>query len=631
MSLKKTTRSAKPEGGNQNSIKVQRRKPFDEKHIIGFLFATCFLVTLFLGVLLTALVALKIPDIRTVSHYKPLQTSYILDRRGRVVERIYTENRDVVPLSSMPVLLPKAFVAAEDGRFYGHPGLDFFSVIRAVFINLKRGGKAQGASTITQQVARSLLLTREKTYLRKFKEAILAWRIDTLLSKEDIIYIYLNQIYLGEGAYGVEAAAQVYFDKHVGELSLGEMAVLAGLPQAPSRYSPYHNREAALSRQRYVLNRMAADGYISKENALRAFEAGLHFAKKEPVNLVDSGYYNAIVKKRVRKVITAPLERAGVRIYTHLDLDQQRAAVQAVRNGVMAAFGRQATLGMEKNKVPQGALVSIDGCTANVRALVGGADYSLSHYDRAAIARRQAGSAFKPIIYSVALLNGWQSQSMILDAPLSISAGAGKRWNPKNYTGRYYGETTLAEALAHSYNTAAVRLLQKVGLRQVYKLSEALGITSEMPDDLSLALGSVEVSLLELTAAYTPFICSGRYTAPRFIDRIEKPDGSVIINDRYTSRNVMTGNVASQMKGMLQLVITEGTGIRAQGVPGVSGGKTGTSDESKDAWFIGFNNSTMTGVWVGHDHNEPLGKGENGGRTAAPIWRDFMLKTEGQR
>ncbi len=631
MSSEKRTRTRKRPAAKKKPGRTVRKKPFGEKHIIGFLFGICLLLTLFLGTLLTSLTLLKIPDIRTVSHYRPLQTSYILDRNRRVIERIYKENRTVVPLSDMPHLLPKAFVSAEDGRFFQHPGLDFFSVLRAAITNIKRGGKAQGGSTITQQVARSLLLTREKTYLRKFKEAILAWRIDSLLSKEEILYIYLNQIYLGGGAHGVEAAAQVYFQKHVEELTLAEIGILAGLPQAPSRYSPLDHPERALKRQRYVLNRMAADGYISKEEARGAFQTKLMLPERRKKICTECGYYTSIVTKRARKMLGSSLVRAGVKIHTFLDLKMQEAAVAAVRSGVKASFGRQVRKGKGKRKVPQGALVSMDGCSSEVRALVGGTDYYASSFDRAAIARRPAGSAFKPLVFSAALSAGWGPQSKILDAPISISGGLGKRWRPKNYSGKYHGDTTLADALAYSYNTAAVRLLQKVGLNRVQDLSRKVGITSKLPNDLSLALGSVDISLLELTASYTPFICKGRYGAPRFIDRITTNDGTTVVESRIKKSTVLSQDVASQIRQMLSLVISKGTGKLAQGLSGISGGKTGTSDESRDSWFIGFNGDTMTGVWVGHDQNESLGSEENGGRTAAPIWLDYMKRAKESR
>lgn len=277
------------------------KKPLNEKHIIGFLFAISLSLTLFIGGLLLILALLKIPDIRTVAEYQPVQASEILDRHGRVITRIYQENRTVVPLSKMPSYLAQAFVSAEDSRFYTHPGLDFWSVFRAAIINAKTGRRAQGGSTITQQVAKSLLLSPEKTYLRKFKEAILAWRIDTLLSKDEILHIYLNQIYLGSGAYGVEAAARNYFDKSASELSLGESALLAGLPQAPSRYAPDKHMDAARKRQRYVLNRMAEEGHITSVQARKAYERPVQLVSGKRKALGEYGYFIQLVRKQAEK------------------------------------------------------------------------------------------------------------------------------------------------------------------------------------------------------------------------------------------------------------------------------------------------------------------------------------------
>lgn len=625
------SRTTSPAGAAKTPRRTVRRKVYNERHIIGFLFSVCLLLTLVLATLLGGMVALKIPDIRSVSQYRPLQTSTIVDRHDTVIEKIFEENRTVVSMAQMPKLLPKAFVAAEDGRFFEHPGLDLFSVLRAAFINIKRGSRAHGGSTITQQVARSLLLTREKTYLRKFKEAVLAWRIDSLLSKEDILFIYLNQIYLGGGAHGVEAAAQTYFDKHVQELTVGEMAVLAGLPQAPSRYSPLKHPKRAIKRQRYVLNRMVADGYIDRRTARSAFERGLELRKKTVRRRFDAGYYTEIVKKKVRKLVDPSLLRSGITIHTTLDTRMQAAAVKAVRAGVAASLGRRAAKEKTKMLPPQGAFVALEACSGKVRAVVGGTDYSRTQYDRATMARRPAGSAYKPIVFSAALENGWRPGSKILDAPLSITGHDNKPWRPKNYSGRYHGEVSLVEALTYSYNTAAVRLLQKVGLDAVQRLSSGMGIRSEMPGDLSLALGSIDVSLVELTAAYSAFTCGGVYSPPRFIEKIEQSNGTVLYSNRDERKRVLSRTTAKDMREMLEKVITAGTGSLAGGLEGRSGGKTGTSDNNRDAWFLGFHDDTVAGAWVGYDQNETLGTQENGGRTAAPIWRDFMQNTTSHR
>ena len=606
----------KPPASSSKTRKRVYKKPLNEKHIIGFLFSISLLLTLFLGSLLLGLVLLKIPDIRTISEYQPAQASEILDRHGNVIERIYTENRTVIPLATMPSYLPQAFIAAEDSRFYSHPGLDLWSVFRAAINNMRSGRRGQGGSTITQQVAKSLLLTPEKTYLRKFKEAILAWRIDTLLSKDEVLHIYLNQIYLGNGAHGVEAASQAYFAKHAKDLTLGEAALLAGLPQAPSRYAPHRHLEAARKRQRYVLNRMVAEDFVNSEMARVAFEHPLSLAGGRKEALGINGYFVQLVRKQAEKILDTSLNRAGVRIYTTMDSMEQKQAAAALRHGVNTYFPG-------KSKV-QGAVVSIDACSGKVRALTGGLDFNTSAFDRATLARRSAGSLFKPILYSAAFTHGFTPQSTIVDSPLSVRGGDGKRWNPRNFSGRYYGETTLSEALVHSRNIVAIKLLQKVGIKRVTRLAEKCGIRPPITADLSLALGTTGVSLLEITTAYSPFVCEGRYVAPVLITAIERNNGKRIYDAEPKTIQALDRSVAADMKGLLTEVVRSGTGRRAAGMPAPTGGKTGTTNENRDAWFVGFTGQRLGGVWLGNDDNSSLGRGKNGGAVAAPIWRDFM-------
>ncbi len=615
---KKTTRSRT----TSNRSRV-RKNPLNEKHIIGFFFLICLLLTVFLGSMLVALKKLHIPDLRTVAHYAPPQATIIYDRNGREVDRLFRQNRTLISLSAMNPLVPKAFVAAEDGRFYQHPGLDLLSVLRAAINDMRQGRRGQGGSTITQQVARGLLLTPEKTYIRKFKEAILAWRIDTLLTKNEILYIYLNQIYLGEGAYGVEAASEVYFGRHASELTLGEVALLAGLPQAPSTYSPMRHPDLAKARQRYVLNRMAADGYITSEDARRAYAAPLGLRKQQSASSAVNGYYLDEVRKRAAELLDEPLMEAGARIYTNLDQRLQSEAVAAVRSGVRAVQARRVVSGGRKSAAPQGALVCLEKGSGRVRALVGGTDFAASPFNRATQAHRPAGSIFKPFVYTAALKSGWQPQSLISDTPLAIPGADGKIWRPKNYSRHFHGEVTLATALAHSYNVATVRLMQKVGVARVQETARAAGIGDNLPDDLSLALGTVDVSLLEITAAYVPFAENGVYRRPSLIRRIEC-HGRTLPGEGGEHRRVLRPELSLQMRQLLEGVVRSGTGRRAAGLSGITGGKTGTSEDDRDAWFIGFNGGFITGVWVGYDHNQSLGSTESGGHTAAPIWRKFM-------
>lgn len=592
------------------------KKPYNEKHIIGFLFAISLSLTLFLGSLLLILALLKVPDIRTIAEYQPSQASEILDRHGKVIERIYSENRTVIPLSAMPDYLPQAFVAAEDSRFYSHPGLDLWSVFRAAINNVRSGRRGQGGSTITQQVARSLLLTPEKTYLRKFKEAILAWRIDTLLSKDDILHIYLNQIYLGNGAHGVEAAAQVYFGKRARNLSLGEAAILAGLPQAPSRYAPNRNMSAARARQRYVLNRMVAEEYVSDKAARVAYDRPVRIAGGTVQKRAENGYFVQLVRKQAEKILGRSLNRAGVRIRTTMDSKQQKQAAAALRKGLKTSF--------PGNKKVQGAILSLDACSGNVRALVGGRDFNKSAFDRSTQARRSAGSLFKPLLFAAAFEKGYSPDFTLIDAPLSIRGHDGKAWKPRNFTGTYYGETSLREALVKSRNIIAVKLLQHVGIEKVQTIAEKSGIRPPITSDLSLALGATGVSLLEITAAYSSFVCNGKYSSPTLITAIDSSEGKNIFRAKPIKRQVLSAGVANTMKNLLGEVIQRGTGKRASGLAGISGGKTGTTNENRDAWFVGFSGKRIGGVWLGNDNNKSLGKGKSGGVVAAPVWHDFM-------
>lgn len=603
-----------------------RRKSYTEKHISIFLIVICLAQTAFLGSLLFILMSLHIPDISSVAGYQPAQATIIYDRHGRIIERMFTENRTVIPLAKMSPYLAKAFVAAEDGRFYEHPGLDFISVLRAAINNFRDGSRSQGGSTITQQVAKSLLLTPEKTYVRKFKEAILAWRIDKLLSKDEILYIYLNQIYLGEGANGVEAAAQIYFDKSAESLTLGECALLAGLPQAPSRYALFDHLDRAVERQKYVLNRMAADGYVTAAAAKNAYAEVISLSPRSQRANDENGYYLEVVKKQARELLHGPLQTAGARIYTHLDARIQAQALAAVRRGVRASLSRQAVAGSSIGAIPQGSLVCIETASARVRALVGGTSFKKSPFDRASQALRPAGSTFKPFVFAAALQQGWSLHSPIDDSPITITGRGGKSWSPKNYAGKYHGQTTLADALAHSLNSATVRIMQKVGYKDVHEIARKSGFTAKLPPDLSLALGSADVTLLEMTAAYTPFAGDGSFTKPSFIGKIVLADGSAIYPENAQHRRMVAGaQVMGQMRTMLKGVVTSGTGKKAADVPGVRGGKTGTTDENRDAWFVGYDARYTTGIWLGNDHNQSMGKHESGGSTAVPVWRDFML------
>lgn len=607
-------KTAPPRRVKGPSFKRKKIRKWTQVNCIVFLFLVAGLLNLFIGGVLYLFVMLDIPDIQSVAEYHPKMTSRILGSRGELLARFYDENRLVVPLAGMPEFMPRAFVAAEDARFYRHSGVDLWSIFRALVHNIRVGGRAQGGSTITQQVTRSLLLTRKKLYTRKIKEAILAYRIDSRLSKEDILYIYLNQIYLGEGAYGVAAAAETYFGKPVKDLSLAEIAVLAGLPQAPSRYSPFKNMESARRRQAYVLNRMAEEGYITDVEARTAYEQPIVLKEFKPV--AGAGYFVQYVRNyMVRKYGEDLLRSGGLTIYTTLDLLVQKNAVAALKKGVPAGS-------------PQGSLVALEMGTGKVRALVGGLDFSQSQFDRATQARRQPGSAMKPIIYAAALQAGFTPDTLVADKPLRLPGSKpGEFWEPRNFDKRYHGPTTLRDGLIHSRNIVAVNILKEVGVAKAIRLARELGITAPLAADLSLALGSSGVSLLELTAAYSAFGSKGRYAEPVFVRKILDRYGKVLEDNPGNFKQVLDGRTAAEMNRILMGVVERGTGRKAGGLGVPVAGKTGTTDRNMDAWFIGYKPDLVAGVWVGNDRKEPLGWGMTGGRVAAPIWRDFMQRT----
>ncbi|MEW6520972.1 MAG: penicillin-binding protein 1A [Thermodesulfobacteriota bacterium] len=594
-------------------------------HVSLYLLAIACLLTLFIGIVLFLFLAFNIPDVSSLAGYTPPATTVILDKNGRQLDAIFTQNRYVVHIDSMPKELPLAFVAAEDARFFQHGGVDAWSTLRALVHNLRSGEKGQGGSTITQQVARALLLTPEKTYTRKIKEAILAYRIDKVLSKKEILHIYLNQIYFGEGAYGVDAAARVYFGKKAVDLDLAEIAILAGLPQAPSRYSPFKHFDLTKRRQAYVLNRMAEEGFITATMARKAFARSLLWGAPAETD-EDSRYFVQYVKKYIQaKYGWQALVAGGLTIETTLDPNLQKSATAAVKRGVAKWVVRRA---QKAAGLPQAALVAMDASTGEVRALVGGTDFSKSQFDRATQARRQPGSAFKPIVYAAALQASFTPASIIVDEPLILPGSeAGSTWQPQNFDGKFNGPTTLESALIHSRNIVTVKLLQEIGIEPVRQLARDMGISSQLHKNLSLALGSSEVTLLELTGAYTTFANLGQPSRPVFITRITDRDGKLLETFKVKKRQVLDQRTAYLITRIMEGVIDEGTGKKARGLSEEAAGKTGTTDTYRDAWFIGYTPGMVCGVWMGFDKKLSLGNDETGGLACAPVWLDFMQNT----
>lgn len=605
-----------------------RKRTWDHTQLSLLLLAIGSGLTVLLCFTLFLYITLDLPDISSLDSYQPPQTTLIYDDRGQVVERVFRENRVVVPLSQLPELLPLAFIAAEDARFYEHGGVDGWSIIRALIHNLRSGERRQGGSTITQQVARALLLSREKTYIRKIREAILAHRIDRRLSKEEILHIYLNHIYLGSSAYGVEAAAQTYYAKSAAELNLAEISLLAGLPQAPSRYTPFRQYTLAKRRQAYVLNRMAEEGYITPTAARRAYLHPLLWAP--PLTFApENGYFLQQVKNQVeQRYGRQMLYEGGLRIHTSLNQELQRSAAMAVNQGIDTWERRRGAGGGER---PQAALITMEAKTGLVRAVSGGTDFNESQFDRAIQARRQPGSAFKPIIYAAALERGMTPADIIIDEPISLR-GAGPRqvWEPRNFGNRFHGPTTLRDGLVYSRNIVTIKIMQETGITPVVDLARRLGISSPLTDNLSLALGSSELSMVELTAAYAAFANGGIRQQPVFIKSIRDRRNILLEQARPGTVRALDQRTAYQVTRLLEGVIKEGTGRGAGGLEIPVAGKTGTTDRYMDAWFIGYNPELVTGVWVGFDRMTPLGNRESGGHTAAPIWLAFMREAKKQ-
>ena len=602
----------------RRSLKSYSLTPY---HVaLGLFFSAAIALGLVLGGIFFYL-SLGLPDISKLINYEPPAATQVLDRHGEVLAYWYKERRFPVPLSQMPSYLIQAFVAAEDSRFFEHRGLDFWGILRAALVDIKARRIVQGGSTITQQVARSLLLSRERSFIRKLKEAILAWEIDSALTKDEILTIYLNHIYFGAGAYGVEAAARTYFNKHVWELSLPEAALIAGLTPAPSRYNPLKNPRLALKRRAYVLRRMAEEGYISWEEAEKALKSPLRLNPADFSPRKEALYFLSYLKDRLEKKFGPDLYVKGYTIYTTLDLTWQEAAEKSLREDVLQIARRN-----RKKESPQAAVVCLENGSGAVRVLIGGRDYQKSQFNRVVQARRQPGSAFKPLLWALVLEKRLATvASQVVDEPVVLPGNSpGNYWQPRNFDKSYLGPISLRTALVHSRNTVAVKLAYAVGLSDLITFAKTLGIKSPLAKDYSVALGSSGLSLLELTRAYTAFANQGFLLRETLVENIFDRHGKDLSLQFETEKPVISPETAFLMTYLLKEVVRTGTGrcARALGVP--AGGKTGTTDNYHDAWFIGFTREVTCGVWIGYDSIKPLGRLETGGRAACPLWLKVM-------
>lgn len=572
-----------------------------------------------------------LPSIENLKNYKPPIITTIFSDEGEIIGEFFAEKRRVIPLERIPKHLIQAFIAGEDSRFFQHKGLDYWAILRALIKNLFSGEIVQGGSTITQQVVKSILLSPEKSLSRKIREAILAFKIERYLTKEEILFLYLNQIFLGHGAYGVAVAAETYFGKQVEELNLAESALLAGLPQAPSKYSPLNHPEQAKKRQIYVLKRMVEEGIISREEYFKALHTPLNYRSKQTNYMEKAPYFVEYVRKYVEeKYGKEAFLKSGLQIYTTLDLRFQEEAQKAMEAGLKEIEKRERYSYSNETSPLEGALICFDIETGYVKAMVGGRDYRRSQFNRAIQARRQTGSAFKPIIYASALDKGYTPSSIIVDSPLVFEYGD-KIWKPKNFDGKFRGPTTLRNALTHSINVVTVKIAQDIGIPYIRDYAKNLGISSPLHEDLSMALGSSSLSLFELTRAYAVFANRGKRFKPIFVKKILDRNGNVIEENPPLSswkespeEQVISPKTAYLMTHLLRDVIQRGTGWRAKSLGRPVAGKTGTTDHFQDAWFIGYTPDIMTGVWVGFDEEKSLGENETGARAACPIWVQFM-------
>jgi penicillin-binding protein 1A len=670
-----------------------------------------------------------LPSLESLSQYQPSQVSRVYSDDRQVVGQFYVERRLKAQLADVPQVLTQAVIAVEDARFFEHPGLDIIGIARAVWTNLRRGGKIEGASTITQQLARSLFLSAERTYARKIRELILAYKMELILSKEEILELYLNQIYFGQGAYGVVAAAQTYFGKSLSELTLGEAAMLAGLPKSPNNYSPYKNLERARKRQEHVLLRMEEAGFIKIEERLDALTKPL-LLRRPGAEQVAPYFIEHVRQHLVNKYGEAMVYKGGLEIFTTLNVEMQKAAERALARGlreldkrqgwrgpvgtqditalpapgpptpqekplqpgeivqsVVVKIGRDAVqmqvgsvvgqmlyddmawakrrlkgkdpvkdavtlptvknllkpgdvievslkkveknttwFQLEQTPIVEGALVAIDPRNGSIRAMVGGYDFARSEYNRVITARRQPGSAFKPIIYATAFNEGLSPATVVLDAPVIYEneEDPEKTWKPENYGKRFHGPVSLREALIHSHNVATVKLLEKIGIKPVVEFAKTLGITSPINQDLSLALGSSGITPLEMVSAYAVFANQGYKLQPYAVSTVQDPAGQPLEQILFEPQQVITRETAYLITNVLEDVIQKGTGQLARTIERSVAGKTGTTNDFTDAWFIGYTPNLATAVWVGFDDIRTLGETESGAHAALPIWLEFM-------
>lgn len=544
----------------------------------------------------------SLPRTENLDNLQHVAATQVFDINGQLISKLFEENRIVISINNMSPYIQQAIIANEDSRFYNHFGIDPIGIVRALWVDIRARSVVEGGSTITQQLAKNMFLTQERTVIRKLKEALLAVVIERKFSKQEILQAYLNQIYFGEGAYGVEAAAQVYFGKRASELTLAESAMLAGLPRGPNLYSPYSDLKAALDRRSMVLSGMVKGGFITEQQATQANAEPLVLAGKKK-RLVQASYFlDYVANDLVSRYGANRVYKGGLKVYTTLDIKTQQAAEQ-----VLEKF--------------QGAVIALDPRTGYIKAMVGGRNYEESQINRVVAEVRQPGSAFKPFVYSVALNQGLTAASVIIDEPINIGG-----YSPVNYDKKYRGSVTLKKALRWSVNIAAVKLANQVGMDNVLNLAKSMGITTIVPEDnnLASALGGLSrgTNLMELSTAYTAFANDGVLSKPISILRVLDENDQVLEEAQLAQQSVLSPENAYILTDMLSGVLQDGTGTPGNiGRP--SAGKTGTTDEYRTAWFIGYTPDLLVGIYIGNDDRTPVAIS---GTEVSGLWGKMMVK-----
>jgi penicillin-binding protein 1A len=727
--------------GDDRFIEIQRRPHRNWRFwewrwwqiaLVGFAVCTIIGATTVTGVIWYF--SQDLPSLEQLQNYQPSLVTTVYSDDRQPIGQFFIERRILTPLADIPKSLSQAVIATEDARFFEHPGLDYIGMLRAAWTNIRHGGrKVEGASTITQQLARSLFLSSERSYERKIRELVLAYKMEAVSGKEQILETYLNQIYFGQGSYGVASAAQSYFGKKLSELTLAESAFLAGLPKSPSRFSPFTAYERAKKRQEHVLSRMEEAGFITAADREVAVAETLNFHRPGSEHLAPH-FVEHVRQLLMAKYGETMVYKGGLQIHTTLNLSMQKAAEAAFVAGVRELDKRQGWRGprrtvdlstlqssmpasedkplkpgdmaegivlrvakdsyvvqvgsvaaklafddmawakrllkgpdptvnfvvnpnlkqtlkpgdvvevgvkkvskdgmqltLEQTPIVEGGLIAIDPKSGAIRAMVGGYDFSRSEYNRAVQAHRQPGSAFKPLIYATAMSQGLSPATQILDAPVVYEQEEDdKTWKPENYGRKFHGMVSLRDALAHSHNLATVRLLDKVGIKNVIEFSRSVGMVSPLPADLSLGLGSSSVGLMELTSVYGVFLNQGTRVEPYAIKVATDSTGKLLESAQPQSQEVLAKETAYLITNMMEDVVQKGTGQAAKALNRPIAGKTGTTNDYINAWFIGGAPNLVTGVYVGFDDRRSLGESETGARAALPIWMAFMKEALNQ-